>query len=112
MAEKRESKRHRKRLYLKFGADGPSRIAFTDDISPEGLFIKTTDLLLPGSRINIDLILKDDSSVTLEGRVMWVKRVPRTLLRVARKGGMGVLITRIVQGADTYTRLCGGLARR
>jgi hypothetical protein len=112
VAEKRESRRHRKRLYLKFGADGSSRIAFTDDISPEGLFIKTSDILLPGSFINIDLILKDESSVTLEGRVMWVKRVPRNLVRVAKKGGMGVLITRIIQGADIYTRLCRGLTHR
>jgi Tfp pilus assembly protein PilZ len=112
MAEKRESKRHRKRFCVKFGVDNERRIAFTEDISPEGLFIQTAHVLLPGTAVQLDLILDDDSLVALEGHVMWAKRAPRGIPPRLAKGGMGVKITRIAQGADVYGRLCAELASR
>ena len=112
MAEKRESKRHRKRFCVKFGVDGERRISFTDDVSPEGLFIQTANVLLPGTSVEVDLILDDDSLVALEGQVMWAKRSPRGIPPRMAKGGMGVKITRIAQGADAYRRLCEELASR
>jgi Tfp pilus assembly protein PilZ len=112
MAEKRESKRHRKRFCVKFGVNSERRISFTDDISPEGLFIQTDHVLLPGTFVEVDLILDDDSLVALEGQVMWAKRAPRGIPARLSKGGMGVKITRITQGAEIYQRLCEELASR
>jgi Tfp pilus assembly protein PilZ len=112
MAEKRDSRRHRKRFCVKFGIDVERRISFTEDISPEGLFIQTSHILDPGTLVQIDLILRDDSLVALEGRVMWAKRVPRGFPARSVKGGMGVKITRITQGAESYKQLCEELANR
>ena len=112
MAEQRESKRHRKRFCLKFGVDHERRISFTEDISPEGLFIQTAYVLLPGTAVGVDLILGDDSLVALEGQVMWAKRAPRGIPPRLAKGGIGVKITRIAQGADVYRLLCEELASR
>jgi Tfp pilus assembly protein PilZ len=112
MAEKRESKRHRKRFCVKFGIDNERRISFTEDISPEGLFIQTPHILLPGTAVELDLILDDDSLIALEGQVMWAKRAPRGIPPRLAKMGMGVKITKIAQGAEAYGRLCEELASR
>ncbi len=41
MAEKRVTRRAKKRIKLRFGIDHPKRIAFTEDLSKDGLFIVT-----------------------------------------------------------------------
>lgn len=112
MAEKRELTRFRKRLSLRFGVEGPARVAFTEDISFQGMFIKTTNICPPGTRIRIDLALADDQIVHLEGRVMWAKKVPPQMIHLVRKSGMGVRITRFVNGADLYNRYCDELLSR
>jgi Trp operon repressor len=43
---------------------------------------------------------------------MWAKRVPRGFPARSVKGGMGVKITRITQGAESYKQLCEELANR
>lgn len=106
MADKRNIRRHRKRLTLKFGLQESDRFAFTEDISPQGMFIKTANVAPPGSKIKIDLALSEDNIVTLEARVMWAKKVPANMVRLVKKSGMGVRITRFVAGEDSYNMLC------
>jgi Tfp pilus assembly protein PilZ len=106
MSDKRDSKRHRKRLHVRFGVDTVRCSSLTEDISPEGLFIQGSRLFKPGTLVQIDLTLNDDSRVSLEGQVMWAKRVPRGLSGRLAKGGMGIKITTIMEGADIYARLC------
>jgi PilZ domain len=112
MADKRDSKRHRKRLTLKFGLQETDRIAFTEDISPLGMFIKTANVVAPGSMIKIDLTLGAESMVSMEARVMWAKRVPANMVRLVKKSGMGVRIVRITAGEEPYIKLCNELHER
>jgi PilZ domain-containing protein len=106
MADKREAKRLRKRLTLKFGPTAADRLAFTEDISQFGLFIKTANIAPAGSRVIIELILGELNVVTLEARVMWAKKVPANMLRLVKKSGMGVRIIRFITGETAYYELC------
>ncbi len=112
MADLRETKRMRKRLTLKFGIDMPGRVAFTEDISPEGMRIKTALVCPPGSRLKIELTLPDGSTAKLRATVMWAKKVPPNMLHLVKKCGMGVRITAIEAGREGYMELCSELLGR
>ncbi len=112
MAEKRDIIRLRKRLALRFGVDEPIRMAFTEDISPEGMFIKTTNICPPGTKIKIVLTISNDHILHLEGLVMWAKKVPPQMIHIAKKCGMGIRITRFVNGADVYQKMCNEMMSR
>ena len=103
MAEKRKLTRHRKRLMLRFGIDAPARIAFTEDISTEGLFVKTVNTCGPGAHILIDLTMPSNLVVQLEAEVRWAKKVPPQMVNLAIKSGMGLKITKFLKGADIYS---------
>jgi hypothetical protein len=106
MSEKRLDKRVRRRIAIRFGTDDPNRLAFTEDISPEGMFIKTTNIALPGSRLTVTLILQDNRTVTLAGRVMWAKKVPPQMIRLVKKSGLGLKIESFIEGEELYMKLC------
>jgi hypothetical protein len=105
----RDVKRHRKRMTMKFGIDHPGRVAFTDNISQEGMCIRTAMVSPPGSRLKIELTLPDGAVAELEGIVMWAKKVPPNMIHLVKKCGMGVRITGIVSGEDEYRQLCDEL---
>jgi hypothetical protein len=90
MSDKRDIRRIRKRLQIRFGIDEAVRIAFTEDVSMTGMFIRTPNILPPNSRIIIEIMLPDGNRVELEGRVMWAKKVPANLFHLVKKSGMGV----------------------
>jgi Tfp pilus assembly protein PilZ len=97
--------RLKKRLTVRFGRDAADRLGFTEDISRTGIFVKTAQIIQPGSAIKIALELDRNETVQLEGTVVWAKKVPPELLRVAKKCGMGVRITRFVAGEAAYLSL-------
>lgn len=109
MPQKRDNKRHNKRVQLRFGVDEPTRIGFTEDVSREGLFIKTAHVLPPNTKIKIDIVTSDNNVIKVEGIVRWAKRVPPSFIQLVKKSGMGVMITRIVSGEDTYSRMIHNL---
>ncbi|ANA40804.1 MULTISPECIES: PilZ domain-containing protein [Geobacter] len=111
MAEKRKAGRVKRRLSLRFGTDTPSRLAFTEDVSARGLFVKTTNLCPPGTLIQIELELPDGDPVFLEGMVRWSKKVPPQVIHLVRKSGMGVRIIRFIAGEERYRRFVDGLRR-
>lgn len=111
MANNRGDTRHLKRVNLRFGVDAPTRIAFTEDISTQGFFIKSGFVLDPGTLLQVEITLPDNSVVSLEGRVRWARRVPPALLRRI-KGGMGVRIRRFISGEDAYRAFCSALGDR
>ncbi len=111
MSEKRELTRKKKRLKLRFGVDYPKRVAFTDDISDSGLFIMTGQPERPGVKLLIELILPSEEPVIFFGQVQWAKKVPANLVRVAKKGGMGVRIVRFDAGKEAYKALVAELWR-
>ena len=110
MADKRNVNRMRKRFPVRFGVDQPVRLAFTEDISTTGLFIKSTNICAPGSLIQILVELAPGQTVLLEARVMWAKKVPPQLIHMVKKSGMGVRIVRFLQGGESYAQLCSELA--
>ncbi len=102
MAEKRNIKRKRKRLKLRFGIEYPKRVAFTEDLSPQGLFIITGQPERPGSLLLLEITLPNDEQVIAYGRVHWAKKVPPNLVRIASKGGMGVRLKEFKTGEQAY----------
>ncbi len=105
MAEKRDLGRHRKRFSLRFGIGEATRLAFTEDISTTGLFIKTTNICNPGKAVVVELLLDEATTVTFEALVMWAKKVPPQMIHLVKKSGMGVRITRFISGEAEYLKL-------
>jgi PilZ domain len=112
MEEARDTKRLRKRLTMKFGIEQPSRVAFTEDISLQGLCIRTAMVYPPGSRLRMDLNLPDGGTASIAGVVMWAKKVPPNMVRLVKKCGMGVRITCVISGREEYAKLCEELQSR
>jgi len=99
--EKRSKNRIGKRLIVKFGTEKPDRLGFTEDVSPTGLFIKTNIVSPPGTQLRIELTLPNNSTILVAGVVVWAKQVPHSLVRFAKKNGMGL---RLTQSSDDYNR--------
>lgn len=102
MSEKRDIKRNRKRLKIRFGVEVPKRVAFTEDLSNFGIFVITGLPENPGTLLLIEIYLPDEISVIVRGRVRWAKKVPPQLVRVANKGGMGIRIVKFEAGEEAY----------
>jgi len=111
MAEKRDLKRKRKRVKVRFGLEEPTKIAFSDDISHRGIFIKTVAPEKPGLLLQLEITLPDDSLVLCTGRIHWAKRVPPNMLRLVGKGGMGLKILGFTQGEQAYEEFVESLNR-
>ena len=104
MAEKRDSIRFRKRLRLRFGKDSPTTLAYTEDLSLSGLFVKSPSVLQPRNRLFIELELPDGEMVAMEGVIMWAKRVPLTMIHRVNKSGMGIRIVKLISGQPAYEK--------
>jgi Tfp pilus assembly protein PilZ len=88
--EKRDKRRKKVRLTV-FAEPGSIR-AYTADLGYGGIFLVTTKVHQPGSRIR--LVVRDYEGKTAlgVGVIRWSKRIPPSLIR-ATKGGMGVEFT-------------------
>jgi hypothetical protein len=102
MSEKRGLIRLKKRLLLKFGFDAPTKIAFTEDLSHDGLFVKTVHPSPPGSRVHIDLTMPDGIIVKIMGMSRWRKSAPPQMIHLVKKNGMGVKILKFISGEESY----------
>ena len=91
---KRSRTRYGKRLFVKYGRDSTDKIGFTGDLSATGLFIKTSAVYRPGTEIHVEITLPDQKTINIRGKVMWAKQVPPSLLRISKKSGMGVQVTK------------------
>lgn len=111
MAEKRDLKRKKKRVKVRFGVDEVKKMAFSDDISVDGVFIKTAAPERPGLLLNLEITLPDETLVKCKGRIHWAKRVPPNMLRLVGKGGMGVKILSFSQGQQAYREFVESLHR-
>lgn len=109
MADKRDLKRHKKRISIHFGISETNRIAFTEDISLCGMFIKTPNVAPPNSVVKISFSI-DGVPVEVEARVMWAKKVPQNMFHLVKKSGMGVRFLRFHSGEEEYRRLCREMA--
>lgn len=112
MAEKRNLNRYKKRLSVRFGADTPNQLAFSEDVSDHGLFIKTGKVYPLGTILKIELMLPDDDCVFLEGMVRWSKKVPPQLISKVQKAGLGVKITKFIAGQAAYSEFVAEMHAR
>jgi Tfp pilus assembly protein PilZ len=102
VADKRDIRRVKQRITIYFGLDDVDRVAFTEDISMTGMFIKTPNIAPINSTIKIQITLPDASIVQLEGRVTWAKKVPQNLFHLVKKSGMGIRFLRFLSGEDAF----------
>ena len=105
MTEKRKEERHRKRLQLRFSIEDLTTMGFTDDIAGEGIFIRSAVVHPIGTLITINLTTQDNEEVVLEAIVQWAIKLPPTMLRQGKKGGMGIKISRFLSGEESYRKL-------
>ena len=106
MPNDRTYERHIKSLKLKFGESTPTSLGFTKDISPEGLFIKTSRPLDPGTKILVEISTPNDQMVSLVGYVIWNNKEHAAVATFSIIAGMGVKISRFNAGRDIYIDLC------
>jgi len=99
MADKRDITRVKKRFTVRFGIEEANRVAFTEDISITGMFIKTANICPPNTKIIIEFEVANNK-VELVARVMWAKKVPQNLFHLVKKSGMGVRFLRFQAGED------------
>lgn len=102
MADKRDIRRIKKRISIRFGLDDAARVAFTEDISMTGMFIKTPNIIPPNSKILIEFDLPDGARVVVDARVMWAKKVPANLFHLVKKSGMGVRFMHFYSGEEAF----------
>jgi hypothetical protein len=102
MIDKRGLRRRRKRFSIRFGLESPNRIAFIQDLSPSGMFISTTNVLPPHSRIQVRLEVTAGEVVDLEAQVIWALKIPQELQSLVSKGGMGVRFLGIRSGQEAF----------
>jgi hypothetical protein len=99
--DNRDIVRHKKRLAVRFGIDEVNRVAFTEDVSRTGMFIKTANICPPNTKIRIEFEIANNK-VELVGRVMWAKKVPQNLFHLVKKSGMGIRFLRFLSGEDHF----------
>ncbi len=104
-AEKRKEKRHKRRLQLRFGIEDVTTTGFTDDVTGEGMFIRSALVHPVGTLITINLTTQDNEKVVLEGTVQWAIKLAPVMLRHGKKGGMGIKISKFVSGEESYRKL-------
>jgi Tfp pilus assembly protein PilZ len=96
--------RLKKRITVRFGEEEAEKLAFTEDVSRTGIFIKTTQVVHPGRNLKVAFEL-DQGMVKMEGKVVWAKKVPPTMIQRVKKCGMGIRITRFEEGEERYLSL-------
>lgn len=112
MAEKRNLNRHKKRLPVRFGSGEATKLAFTEDISDDGIFIRTALTWPPGTVLQVEITLPDDEYVFFEGMVCWAKKYPPQLINKVQKAGFGLRIVRFIAGKAAYANLVGEMHAR
>jgi Tfp pilus assembly protein PilZ len=89
MAEKRQHRRLKRRLVVKFGERDLSQSGFTADVSPTGLFVVASSIPRLDTRLHLQLFVTPEQSLFFEGEVRRHKLVPPEL-RTLERSGFGV----------------------
>jgi len=107
MTDKLWKRRLRKRIPLRFGVEAPTKIAFTENITREGMFIQSALVIMPGTRLLVELT-PPEGKVLLEAEVRWAKKIhPHMLHKI--KGGIGLKILVFKEGESLYQQICDTL---
>jgi len=87
-AEKRQLKRAKRRVMVRFGTRTTDKTAFTKNLSETGMFLQTNTVFKPGTTIQIQAEFPDQT-FSMWARVVWAKKVPPQLAHILGSG-MGV----------------------
>lgn len=107
--EKRRSKRHGKRLKVKFGEKGTATFphsGLTNDVSATGLFVVTGQTPKPGTRLHLEVTMPGELPLFIEGVVARQVLVPPQLRQIV-KSGFGV---RYLLGSELMAELIPALS--
>ena len=99
MAEKRQQRRIKRRLMVKYGERELSQSGFTGDVSTTGLFIISASMPPLDTRLHIQLFVEPERCLFFEGEVRRHKLVPAEL-RTIERGGFGV---RLLSPREVFT---------
>jgi len=102
VSDKRDLRRIKQRMSIHFRYGEALRVAFTEDLSMTGMFIRTPNVVTPNSKIKIEFVLPEGTKVQLEARVMWAKKVPQNLFHLVKKSGMGVRFLNFHSGETAF----------
>jgi Tfp pilus assembly protein PilZ len=86
MAEKRKTKRKRKRLPVTFSSHGHEFKGFACNLSSTGIFIRTRKPFKPGVPVEVSLHVDNDCKICVRGRSVRATNVGF----VYSKNGMGI----------------------
>jgi predicted RNA-binding Zn-ribbon protein involved in translation (DUF1610 family) len=99
--------RFTKRLEATFRSGGLSYRGILSNISENGLFIRTNRGFAPGTTVDIDVVMPDNTVVALKGLVKRTIKTPITTM----KNGMGIeLIGEYTKYLDFVRTFAGGKA--
>lgn len=106
--EKRRSRRHGRRLKVRFGEKGQgfTHSGITNDVSATGLFVLANQTPKPGTRLHVEVTLPGELLVFAEGVVARQVIVPPQLRQVV-KAGFGL---RYLTGAELMAELVPALS--
>ncbi len=99
--EKRVSRRHSRRLRVRFGEADFTMQGFTADVSATGMFVQTSSIPKVGTRLHLEVTYDGEQRVFFEGIVARQKIVAAELRHVM-KGGFGV---KFLAAADLLAEL-------
>ena len=88
MKEKQIHPRKRGRVQARYGVKGLERMAFTNNLSLAGAFLRTNMVYRPGTTIQLELLFPE-THVSLWALVVWAKKVPPQLAQTLHCG-MGI----------------------
>ena len=86
MAEKRKTKRKRKRLPVTFSSHGHEFKGFACNLSSTGIFIRTRKPFKPGVPVEVSLHVEENCNICVRGRSLRATNVGF----VYSKNGMGI----------------------
>lgn len=90
----------RRKVRLRVRVDPGALTAITDDVSAEGVFVRSARVLNPGTRVDLQIFFPTGFREE-RGVVCWSRRVPVQLMRDLR-GGMGI---RFESSSDILSQL-------
>jgi hypothetical protein len=105
LTKKRFSTRKRRRYLIEWQTDDSLCTGFTHDISPTGIFVRSTYIAKIGAILTMHLLLPEGGKLRLRGIVVRSHRIPQHLRGVV-PSGFGV---RLKDAPEEYFQLLANL---
>ena len=99
------SNRRKRRYFVEWQEDDSVCTGFTQDISPTGMFVRSTHIPEPGLNVSLKLQLPEGRRLRVRGTVVRCDRVPANLSRFVASG-FGV---RLKEAPEEYFQLLARL---